>query len=159
MDLNVPRKSFCERIAFVLYEFINNIFIKWFMKGVNQIDFIQSSKIDANMQFHRIMFLRLNNLLHLQQSPKILKNFGTLLYFELVSSSLGFIFLILAYGFWSAFSKFECYISTGFSSFKCLRISILNWAPFSRFAKSFKIFLYREVFLSTVLPLRVFFSS
>ena len=31
-------------------------------------------------------------LLHLQQSPKILKNFGTLLYFDLVSSSLGFIF-------------------------------------------------------------------
>ena len=38
-------------------------------------------------------------LLHLQQSPKILKFFGTLLYFELVSSSLGFIFFILAYGF------------------------------------------------------------
>ena len=38
-------------------------------------------------------------LLHLQQSPKILKIFGTLLHFELVSSSLGFIFLISAYGF------------------------------------------------------------
>ena len=38
-------------------------------------------------------------LLHLQQFPKILKKFWTLLCFELVSSSLGFIFLILAYGF------------------------------------------------------------
>ena len=39
-----------------------------------------------------------HQLLHLQQSPKILKIFGPPLYFELISFLLDFSLLILAYG-------------------------------------------------------------